>query len=226
MRRRFLLCTAAFLSLPALVHAEMTTFTRRVVADFEFSLVAGTPFNPGPVDSPFIPFQAVGDLTFRLDPSLNDASQPTTVPFLDATGVLQGTKPLDFGPFTISPNVAFLGGELTNIVRDGSGEVISADVRDLLMEWELVGPGFGRLYGRVGLDFDADGVSIPFAYGTVLYGPTPFDVYSDDGDGDTSNDVRVAVGRNRTLRVVPEPTSAALLALGGAGLLAFARRRA
>jgi hypothetical protein len=225
MRRRLFLCAAAFLALPAIARAESTTFTRTIVADFEFSLVAGTDFNPGPVDSPFIAFQAVGDLTFQLDASLNDPSLPTTVPFLNATGVLQGTMPLDFGPFTISPNVAFLGGELTNIVRDGSGEVISADVRDLLMEWELIGPGFGRLYGKVGLDFDADGVSIPFADGTLLYGPTPFDVYSDDGDGDLSNDVLVAIGRNRTLRVVPEPSSAALLALGAAGSLAVARRR-
>lgn len=226
MRRYLPLCAAAFLTLPTVALGEMTTFTRRVVADFEFSLVAGTPFNPGPVDTPFIPFQAIGDLTFELDPAINDPSAPTTVPFLDATGVLQGTKPTDFGPFTISPNVAFLGGELTDIVRDGSGEVISANVRGLLMEWELVGPAFGRLYGTAGLNFDADGVTIPFAYGTILSGPLPFDVYADDGDGDTSNDILVAIGRNRTLRVVPEPHSAALLALGAAGLLAVVRRRA
>ncbi|MDG3004640.1 PEP-CTERM sorting domain-containing protein [Paludisphaera mucosa] len=224
MRRILLLCALATLASPALVRAEPLIFTSHIIADFEFSLVAGTPFNPRPFDSPPIPFQAVGDLTFELAASLNDPGA-TTVPFVNATGVLQGVYPMIYGPFTISPNVAFIGGELTNIVRDGGGEVVSADVTGLSMEWELVGPNYGRLYGRAPLVFDGQGLSIPFAVGNVLAGPIPFNVYADDGDRDPSNDILVAIGSNRTLTVVPEPHSAALLAVGAAGLLAAAARR-
>src|SRR6266850_2087368 len=44
-----------------------------------------------------------------------------------------------FIPYVISPDLQFIGGELTNIVRDGSGNVISADVIDLSMRWTMVG---------------------------------------------------------------------------------------
>jgi hypothetical protein len=214
----------------AVAPAAPLTFTSPVVADYEFSIVGGTPLNPGPT-TPFIPFRAVGNLTFHLSPTLNDPSQPTSVPFTGLSGVLQGVPPSpDFTlPHTISPNVEFLGGTLTNIVRDANGEVISADVVGLNARWELVGQSAAfpvRLYTQDGLPFDASGVTLPFAAGTVLRGPVAFNVYLDDGDGDPSNDVLAAVGRNRTLTVTPEPASAVafgLLLTGGA--VAVVRRR-
>jgi hypothetical protein len=231
MCRRLTLGAILLAALPATVRAELLTFTRTVVADYEFSLLGGTPLNPGPT-TPFLPFRAVGELTFELDPSLNDPSMPATVPFVGATGILQGVPPSPAAtlPHTISPNVAFLGGSLTNIVRDGDGEVISADVSDLSMEWELIGtsPGFPvRIYSRGGLPFSAVGVAIPFLAGTRLADATVFNGYLDDGDGDPTNDPVVVLGRNRVLTVVPEPSSAALIGMGAlAAALASACRRA
>jgi hypothetical protein len=200
------------------------TFTVPVIANYEFSILGGTPLNPGPT-TPFIPFRAVGDMTFQLDPSLNDASHPTTVPFVNMTGVLQGTPPSPPStlPHTIDPNVQFLGGSLTNIVRDGSGHVVSADVSGLSSRWEMLGPGF-RLYTKDGLPFDAHGVSIPFETGTVLEGDAPLNVYLDVHDGNPADDILVAIGENRTRTVTPEPATVLLLGAGGAGLWWYRRR--
>ena len=203
MRHRYLIGAAAVLLLPGLVRAESLTFTEQFVANFDFQLLGGTAINPGPA-TPFIPFEAIGSLTFVLDPSLNDPSMPTTVPFTSVTGTLTGVQPLPFLPYTISPDLQFLGGELTNIVRDSSGNVISADVTDLSMRWDLVTPAL-TLYTQVGLPFDGAITSLPFAVGTVLSGPEPFNVYL-QGGGDTV----VAVGENRTLTAVPEPASLTL----------------
>jgi hypothetical protein len=210
--------------------AAVLTFTSTVQADYEFSLIGGTPLNPGPT-TPFIPFRAFGNLTFELSPLLNDPSLPTSVPFVDVEGELDGIPPSPPPtlPHVISPNLEFIGGDLINIVRDGSGNVVSADVSGLEMRWTLVGssPMFPvTLYTQVGLPFDATNVRIPFRPGTVLAGAAPFDVYLDDGDGDPSNDILVAVGQNRTLTVitdVPEPSSAVIL-MGLGGLTALVHR--
>ncbi len=220
MRHRFMICAAAVLLLPGLVRAESLSFTEQFVANFDFQLLGGTVINPGPA-TPFIPFEAIGSLTFVLDPSLNDPTK-TTVPFTSVTGTLTGVLPAGFLPYTISPDLQFLGGELTNIVRDSSGNVISADVSDLSMRWDLVSPAL-TLYTQVGLPFDGAITSLPFAVGTVLSGLDPFDVYLQGGP-----DTPVAVGENRILTVssVPEPTSLALA--GVAALLVGAvitRRR-
>ena len=115
MRRQMLISLATLLLLPGVVNAGGLTFTENLVANFEFSLLGGTVINPGPT-TPFIPFEAIGSLTFTLDSSINDPSQPTTVPFTNVTGMLAGVSPPPFLPYTISPDLQFLGGELTNIV--------------------------------------------------------------------------------------------------------------
>jgi hypothetical protein len=231
MRRVLLLCAVPCLTLPTPASAEVITFTSSVVADYEFSLVGGTPLNPGPT-TPFIPFRAVGNLTFDLSPQINDPSSPTAVPFTGVSGILQGVPPSPANtlPHTISPNVEFLSGTLTNIVRDASGEVVSADVSNLSSRWELNGqsPSFPvRLYTQDGLPFDATGVTIPFSPGTVLAGAAPFNVYLDDGDGNPANDILVVIGRNRTLTVfaAPEPGSLFVLAACAAASPWVLRRR-
>jgi hypothetical protein len=209
MYRGLLLCVLSLVVFPAALHADPLEFTTEMRADYQFSLLGGTVLNPGPT-TPFIPFRALGNLTFQLDPSLNDPSRPTTVPFVDAMGLLNGIPPSPAFtlPHTIDPNVQFLSGTLTNIQRDGSGHVTSADISDLSMRWELIGmnPAFNvRLYTKDGLPFDATGVTIPFQLGTVLAGAAPFDVYLDLGNPAT--DPLVAIGEDRTLTAVPEPSS-------------------
>src|SRR5262249_19771999 len=146
------------------------------------SLVGDTPLNPGPT-TPFIPFEAIGTLTFQLDPSLNDPSMPTTVPFTNFTGLLPGVSPPPFLPFSISPNVQFVGGDLTNIVRDGSGHVTSADVTNLSAFWQLIGPGGIRLFSDTPLLFSGHIGSLPFGYGTTIAGAADFNVFLDTGNG-------------------------------------------
>ena len=213
--RHFLLAVAAFVLLPHAVHGGDVIFTQEMDAHFEFSLLGGTVINPGPT-TPFIPFEAIGSLTFTLDASLNDPSQPTTVPFINVTGSLAGVSPPQFLPYVISPDLQFIGGELTDIVRDGSGNVISADVSGLSMRWTMVGtPDNLTLFTKDGLPFDGTTNSIPFSLGTVLAGAADFNVYLDDG----ATDPLVVIGRNRTLTAVPEPSSLVLLGASGLVLL-------
>ena len=209
MRYRVLIVLAALYCCPGLVRAGGVTFTETFVANFEFSLLGNTDINPGGT-TPFIPFQAIGNLTFTLDPSINDPSQPTAVPFTSVTGSLAGVSPPTFLPYAISPNLQFLGGELTNIVRDAGGNVISANIVDLSMRWTMVGtPGNLTLFTEDGLPFDGTTNSIPFSYGTTLAGAAPFNVYLDNG----GSDPLVVIGQNRTLTAVPEPNSAILAGL-------------
>lgn len=222
MCNRSWIYASILLLLPGLSRATDVTFTQDVIANFEFDVLGGTPINGGPATG-YLPYEAIGPLTFSLDSSLNDPSV-TTVPFTDVTGTLNGVNPPAFvGPYTISPDVQFIGGELTDIVRDGSGNIISAQVSDLSMRWDLVAAGGAvTLYTLDGLPFNGPVSSVPFGYGDVISGPDPFNVYMNVG----GSDVLVAYGEDRTLTVVPEPGSAvpaglAVVTLGAA----LARRR-
>ena len=210
-------------SMASLAHAAPTSFTIPLRANYEFNILGETPINPGP-ETGYIPFVALGEFTFELDPSINDPGKPATVPFVHVTGKLQGTAPVQFLPHYITPNVRFVGGELTDITRDASGNVLSAQVKNLQMQWEMVGEAPGPLAGvRIvsgGSDFDPNGSmpfdgavhGLPFSLGDVIQGP-------DVGFGTNENfygylgDVtgpHVVNGRQRTLTVVPEPTSVGL----------------
>ena len=208
-------------------HADFT-FDLALVADYEFALLSNTPLNPGPGMTPFIPFQAKGVLTFSLhDDVINDLNA-TTVPFTNVTGMLQGVSPAPFLPHQISPDLEFLGGNLTNIVRDSNGFITSARVEDLSMRWELTGtPGGGpavRLFTTVGLPFSGDVDGLPVSPGTVISGADPFEVFLDLGGGDS---LLAVIGQNRTLTVVPEPGTLTLYCLAASGLAAVGvwRRR-
>ena len=200
-------------------------------ADFEFEVVDGPlsaidGVNVGDV----LPFRAVGPIEFTLDDSVPGA---TTMPFTNATGTLTGVAPASFLPFEITPDVQFVGGSLDNIVRDGGGQIVSADVVNLRMLWEMSGnPAILMgadvlLYGTDPLDFNGRVSAVPFAVGDTLVGPDDFEVYLDQGLGNPGlpgGDPLAAIGRNRTLATVPEPSSIALLALSG-GVMILRRRR-
>jgi hypothetical protein len=222
MRYRTLICVVALWSFPGLVRASDLTFSQNLVANFEFDVLGGTPINPGPATG-FQPYEAVGALNFTLDSSLNDPSHPTTVPFTNVTGTLNGVFPASLLPYTISPDVQFLSGDLTNIVRNGSGDVISGDVSNLSMRWDLIAFGGGlTLFTLDGLPFNGSIASLPFSYGTVLSGAAPFNVYLDAG----GSDILVAIGQDRTLAAVPEPSSVTLAGLAALSVGAcIARRR-
>src|SRR5262245_60814797 len=125
MRTRSWIPAVIFLLLSGGVRAGDVTFTQDFVANFDFDLLGGTSINPGP-DTGYLPYEAVGSISFTLDSAINDPSQ-TTVAITNAVGSFTGVPPLWLGPYSISPNIQFLGGDLTNIVRDG-GHITSADV--------------------------------------------------------------------------------------------------
>ena len=176
-----------------------------------------------------LPFRAIGNLEFTLDDSVPGA---TSMPFTNATGTLTGIAPDAFLPFQITPDVQFVGGLLDNIVRDGGGQIISADVVDLEMLWELSGnPAIlgGEevlLYATDPLDFNGSVSGVPFAPGDILAGPNDFEVYLDLGLGNPGlpdGDPLAVIGRNRTLTTVPEPRCIDLFTLV-AGLIVLRRR--
>jgi hypothetical protein len=205
MRFRVRIFSALLFLSPGFVHAGDVTFTQNVIADFQFDLLGGTPINPGG-DTGFQPYEAAGALSFTLDSAINDPNH-TTVAFTNATGTLNGVFPTSLLPYTISPDVQFIGGDLTNIVRDVNGNVISGDVSGLSMRWDLIAFGGGlTLYTLDGLPFDGAITSIPFSSGNVLSGAAQFNVYFNDG----GVDVLVAYGEDRILTVVPEPASGIL----------------
>jgi hypothetical protein len=222
VRYRTLICVAILLCFPGLARAENLTFTQKFIANFEFDVLGNTPINPGPATG-FQPYEAMGALTFTLAPALNDPSQ-TTVPFTNVTGTLNGVYPTSLLPYTISPDVQFLGGDLTNVVRDGGGNVISADVSNLSMRWDLIAAGGNlTLFTLDGLPFNGAITSLPFSDGTVLSGADQFNVYLNVG----GSNVLVALGEDRILTAVPEPTSGALggLAALTVGAVIALRRR-
>ncbi len=210
-------------SVTSIARADMS-FDLDLQADFEFAFLSNTQFNPNPGMTPFLPFQAHGPLTFSLDNEiLNPAA--TTVPFTNVTGQLDGVDAVTGLPFSITPNLEFVGGNLVNIVRDGSDNITSATVENLSMRWQMfVGPPGASvtLFSKVGLPFDGDIANYQEPEGTVISGLDPFEVYLDLGGGESE---LVAIGRNRTLTVVPEPSTLALFSIMGVGLLAHGLRR-
>ena len=194
-----------------------------VRADFELSFEPNTPpFNMDQNNpTPFQPFQAFGILTFTLSDEVNNPAA-STVPYTNVTGELYATD----DSFYISP-VEFLGGSMTNVVRN-SGVPVSGTVEDLSMRWEMhVFPGTPQeltLFTKVGLPFNGDIPNILDPEGAVIAGPDPFEIFLDDGGAGTL----VAMGQNRTLTVVPEPGTFALFgvfALGLVGCGIWRRRR-
>jgi hypothetical protein len=222
------------------VTAEDTEFTVTMRANYDFNILGGTSLNPGP-DTGYIPFAAVGDVTFELDPSINDPTADP-VPILNFTGELQGTppSPMNLLPHFITPNVMFVGGNLEDIVRDPmTGEVLSAKVVNLEAQWKMVGEkgsdinGLELVTGGSDLDptshlpFFGEINAIPFALDDVIKGPDVVDPGLPDEAFQVFLGTELVVkGRARTLTVIiPEPASVTLTVMLFAGLAVGCGRR-
>ncbi len=214
---RTVFCLVALILVSGGARASDVTFTNTFIADFEFDVLGGTSINPGPATG-FLPYEAIGNLTFTVDSAINDPSQ-TSAAITNVTGTLNGVIPSFLVPYTISP-IQFLTGDLTDIVRTG-GKITSANVSDLSMKWDLVAGGGLTLFTVDGLPFNGSVSSIPFANGDQLSGAAQFSVYFFNG---MTNEL-VAYGEDRTLTAVPEPSSAALGMTAVVALGAFVVRR-
>lgn len=229
-------CTVVYLLAIVLVTvspvaAEDTQFTVTMRANYDFNILGGTSLNDGP-DTGYIPFAAVGDVTFELDASINEPTADT-VPILNFQGELQGTapSPMNLLPHFITPNVEFVGGNLINIMRDPmTGEVLSAEVDNLQARWKMVGLPMSDIAGLElvtgGNAFDPDSNlpffgpinAIPFAVGDVIKGPDVVDPsLGDEAFEVYLGDELVVLGRARTLTVIPEPASCTLTVMLFAG---------
>ena len=119
----------------------------------------------------------------------------------------------------------FLGGDLTNIVRDGNGNVIAGDVSDLSMRWNLI--AFGSALKRSSRWTGCRStVSLLRSRSRVVMccrGPPGSMCISIIG----GTDILVAYGEDRTLTAtaVPEPTSAVLAGLAVIIVAAVGRKR-
>ena len=186
-------------------------FSNDFKADFRFTVVDGPLAGLGV--GTVLDFDARGPLTFTLDDSVPNAA---TMNFTNVTGTLNVIGPAAFAGSTLTPNLQFVGGQLTNIVRGPGGVVTSGNVTDLRMRWEMFS-GPTRLYTRDSLPFNGTISSLPFTTSNFLAEPANFDVFLDAGLG--AADPLAVIGSNRVLTVVtvPEPSSLALLTLGGLG---------
>ncbi len=219
MRRVRLFCAAL---LCVLCYSSFATaaieFETRIRANFDVLFystgpLAGIGF---PVDVP-LSAEALGTMRFTID---DIAPGQTTANILGAVSIgrLEGIVPGPF--FSISPNVQFVRGTLNNIQQSG-GVVTSADIEDLDMVWDMVlttAGGTARVVSAAVLPFNGTVSGLPFGMDDELVGtPGSVDGLLDIGGGNFDPNPAIAVS-NRTLTVVPEPTSGAFALLCVAGL--------
>ena len=206
---------ALFFSVPA---NGAIVFETQILAEFDVLFystgpLAGAVQDAGfPLDIP-IAAKALGVMQFTID----DITAGTTTANIQnavSLGRLQGFAPGPF--FSISPNVQFVGGTLNNIQQVG-GVVVSADVVNLEMFWDMVlttGAGSARVVSAATLPFSGTVSGVPFNFNDQIAGPFPgpVDGLLDIGGGNFHPDPAISVS-NRTLKAVPEPASGALAAI-------------
>lgn len=209
-----------WLSLGFSARADLLTIESTFQADFVFTATAAGQSLFGAPEGVPLALRALGPMVFSLDDTGG-----SSVPFTNATGQLPGVSPPTppgFLPFYITP-VRFDGGSLDNISRDGLGRIVSGNIVDLAMPWEMIGTGpndglviYGDqattpllFSGSVTIDYSSG--SPKLGIGSTIVGLEPFNVYL-FVNGDRVNqipgtDPLVFVGSNRSLTVVPEPSS-------------------
>jgi hypothetical protein len=215
MKRKFIsflfALAVAWLSVPDSTANADLVFANELRANFTFTPVEGNVLG---LPTGALDFTALGSLTFNLSDIDSDSEA-----FTDVTGKFTVTGPAGFEGAQLRP-FQFDSGQLQDIVLDGGNNIISANVVDLRMFWEMEFAGL-RLYTKDSLPFNGSITGTPFGLGDVLSGPLEFNVFLDTGNG--ANDPLVVIGSNRFLTAVPEPGSVILLVLGGFGASGFRR---
>lgn len=204
-------------------------FETEVEAQFDVLFYADGPLGDAvaaegfPTDVP-IPAKARGFMRFEIE----DITSSTTE--ADILGAVSLGRLIGFDPgpfFSISPNVEFIGGTLTNIVQT-NGAVTSATVNNLEMIWDMeltLPSASARVVSESGLGFSGDVTGIPYLDGDTLVGPDgeSVDGLLDLGNGEFDANPAIAVS-NRRMIAVPEP-SAGILLLASFGSAILYRRR-
>jgi hypothetical protein len=206
----------------------------------DLTLLPNTPFNPGPTPFLISGLSGVGSIALNRDAE-DGTSNTISIPTL-AGGMFFGTNPnLPPGTTYVFGNIppltgADFSGSVTNVVQNpldpgfATGQPSSFQSGDFSFGGNNFGFEFltGPLAGiklftdpTVPFSFDAKFDGLPPSPGTVLMNSGPDALNVLWFDPQLGMNIVVAQTSNRTIHLsaVPEPSSAVLLALGGAGTL-------
>ncbi|WZO98627.1 PEP-CTERM sorting domain-containing protein [Isosphaeraceae bacterium EP7] len=233
--RVFRLFSLAFLGLFAVTPARAEpivpgSFTVSVFNQQSIELFAGTPFNPG--TDPFtVTVLASGSLTVKY------SAQVGNVINIDVSARLSGVfpSPLQPIPFEIlagTPDLPPSLGVISNVVQNpndpgfatGSASSFVSGDSSTVSFFKQVLPDGTTIYSDPdpAAIFTASLTGLPYPVGTTFVSPERLNLYLQLGPGfDPTRDLLIGQSFNRSLTVVPEPSSV-LMVLTGMGVLAGA----
>lgn len=204
------------------------------VAIQSIELFPGTPFNPGTAP---LTVQLTATGSFVLDRAAQTGSTINfTIPDAQFRGVLPGPlPPLPFDLLAGTPDLHPSTGAITNVVQDPARPGFSTGAPSSFVSGEftantyfkLVLPGGVTIYSdpNQAAVFTAALTALPPPDGTVFANPAPVNLYLQIGPGfDPTRDPVIGQSFDRTVTVIPEPSTAALC-LAGAVIMGVGRWR-
>ncbi|MCA9185923.1 MAG: hypothetical protein R3E01_36615 [Pirellulaceae bacterium] len=200
------------ITLPAVAQLP-TEFTIPIRPDYELVLFPGTPFNMG-TENLVVPFSPLGEMGFSMAGNAINDPLATSADFTNISDEFAGN--FSGTPYDLRI-IQFLGGGLSNIVRNGSADIQSADVSFTAIFEQKLGPGSPeevRVFGGE-MTFIGTVDAFPFDEGTAFGSPSFVDLFLDTGN---NTSVQIGGVQNRFLTVVPEPGSVALALFAIVGL--------
>lgn len=214
-------------------------FTVPVTVTQSVELFPGTPFNPGPTSITVLA-EAVGSLTVTHQAQVG--STILTQPLARLAGVFP--SPLPPIPYEIlagTPDLPASRGVISNVVQNPAHPGFPAGDPSSFVSGDFREEAFFKVVLADGTTIYTDPnraailtallTGLPYPPGTAFTSPGRINLYLQTGPGlDPSRDPVIGQTFNRTLAVtgsaaVPEPSTAALLALGSLGLLRYGRKR-
>ena len=235
--RQKVILFVALLALPAEAWAgpiQSGQFTVEVALRQSVELFPGTPFNPGPT-SLTVQADAKGVLTVTRQQQVG--STILTSPFAHLSGVFPAPlPPIPYEIFAGTPDLIPSQGVISNVVQNpldpgfATGDpssFVSGDFREEAY-FKQVLPGGTTIYSdpNTAAIFTAHLTGLPYREGTTFTSPGRLNLYLQLGPGfDPTRDLLIGQSFDRTLTVVPEPTSLGLLAAGVLGLTGYVGKR-